>query len=96
MPDLLADEDEVPDLGENGQPPSFDFFGLGQAGPPPFNPQGDNDNVEQPMEENLEEPMAQQQVMGFDMNLAPQAEENENEGDAQYLLLDLNIVEGDD
>jgi hypothetical protein len=34
--------------------------------------------------------------MGFDMNLAPQAEENENEGDAQYLLPDLNIVEGDD
>jgi hypothetical protein len=35
---LPTDEDEIPFPNENGQPLAFDFFGLGQPGPAPFNP----------------------------------------------------------
>jgi hypothetical protein len=39
MSALPADEDLVPPQQANGQPPLFHFFGLGQPGPAPFNPQ---------------------------------------------------------
>lgn len=41
---LPADEDEVPLDNGNGNPLIFDFFGLGQHGQAPFQPQPDADD----------------------------------------------------
>jgi hypothetical protein len=40
--------------------------------------------------------MEQQHMMGIDINLAPQAEDDEDGDNVQILLSDLNIVEGND
>jgi hypothetical protein len=70
LPELPADEEEVADLGEHGQPPLFDFFLL---------------------DEVMEEPQAQQQEIGIDLNLAPQPETEEEGENDQAFLIDLNI-----
>jgi hypothetical protein len=44
---LPADEDPVPVIAENGQPPKFDFFGLGQPAQQHHNFQLALENAEQ-------------------------------------------------
>jgi hypothetical protein len=43
---LLADGDPVPVMEMDGNPLAFDFFGLGQPGPPPFQPQNQGLDVD--------------------------------------------------
>jgi hypothetical protein len=53
---LPADEDPIPVLNDDGHPPPFDFFGLGQSGLPAFNPplngNGGQNNINLPAAHN--------------------------------------------
>jgi hypothetical protein len=106
---LPADEDDVPPLDLNGNPPPFDFFGLGQPGLPPFNQQHnqhhnqglDNHNVEdQEMENDLVDildaaPAAEDAILLPDLNLGIE-NDLDNFEHAENLgqgLPDLNVQE---
>jgi hypothetical protein len=76
---LPADEDEVPPLDPNGNPPLFDFFGLGQPGPLPFHHQHnqhhnqgfDHHNDENQMMENDLDDLPDAAAAAEDVQLLP-------------------------
>jgi hypothetical protein len=77
---LLAEEDPIPPPPDNGHPPVYDFFGLGQMGQVPPSPQSDN----------------QSQDNGDDLEVhghqGPDAAPAAAEEDEQPILLDLNLL----
>jgi hypothetical protein len=97
---LPVDEDPVPVIAENGQPPMFDFFGLGQPAEQHHDSNMDLENAEQDNQPGwdqwAQEAEHEAAIMNVDLNLQqPMIDDVANEANPNMggqMIPDLNLA----